>query len=205
MLLPIAHAYGRRVKEFGPNPKGVYWKNEDGQTLRFEVMAGVLPVTAETLDITVNDLGCGYGAFYGFLAAMAGVRVSAYYGYDMSAEMIAEARIQTRPGGPHIHFIEGSQASQRADYSFASGTYNMLLNEDPGRWRGYILESLKGLWDKTARGLAFNMLKADAEHVEGGLFRTPPDAYVDFCRTLSDDVTLVEDYPLDEWTVLVRR
>ncbi len=32
-----------------------------------------------------------------------------------------------------------------------------------------------------------------------------PTEFLDFCSKFSNDVTPIDDYPLDEWTIFVRR
>ena len=46
-LAPIAVLYDFRLRECGPTARGVYWRNEDGQRLRFEVLIGVIDVKDE--------------------------------------------------------------------------------------------------------------------------------------------------------------
>ncbi len=49
-----------------------------------------------------------------------------YFGYDISEAMIKGAKQQiTDPRAP---FINSHQATELADYSFVSGTYNMKMD-----------------------------------------------------------------------------
>ena len=65
ILAPIAGIYSHRLGQYGAAPRGVFWKTEEGQRLRFDVLMGAFDAAAEKGGITINDLGCGYGACLG--------------------------------------------------------------------------------------------------------------------------------------------
>jgi hypothetical protein len=56
------------------------------------------------------------------------------------------------------------------------------------------------------RGFAFNMLTgyADADRMRPDLYYADPHAVFDRCRRFSRRVALLHDYPLYEFTMLVR-
>ncbi len=202
-LSAATRVYEKRLAEFGASPKGVLWKNVEGQLLRFEMLAGIIPVEAASQTISVNDLGCGYGALFDFLLTLPGVEISRYRGYDISKAMLEQAK--KRITDPRAAFAISGEALEVADYSFVSGAYNLIMQAAILEWRDYAARSLCRLWDRTAKGLAFNMLSATEQVVVGNLYRTPPDFFIDLFRRLKAEVTLIDDYPLDEWTLLVRR
>ncbi len=202
-LSAAIRVYEKRLAEFGASPKGVLWKDVEGQMLRFEILAGVIPAETGTQSITVGDLGCGYGALFDFLLTLPGVEVSRYRGYDISEAMLEQA--EKRITDPRAVFARSGEALEVADYSFVSGAYNLIMRAAMPEWRDYAARSLSRLWDRTAKGLAFNMLSASRPVVVGSLYRTPPDFFIDLFRRLKAEVTLVDDYPLDEWTLLARR
>ncbi len=207
MLAPVAVLYDLRLKRFGARPEGVFWLDEDGQNLRFEVLARIMEGAGES--VTVNDLGCGYGAFFKFLKDRPEMKDGLYLGYDISESMVDKAKRLN--DDPRAEFVQGLIATWRADYSFVSGTYNMRMDTDPVEWAEYVRASLAQLWSASGRGLAFNML-ADEESIRRGkprqddLYYARSRDYLDFCRRqLSPHSTLITDYPLAEWTILVNR
>ncbi len=203
-LAPIAVLYGQRLERFGARPAGVMWRNEDGQRLRFEILVRVLEDEGTAGGVTINDLGCGYAAFFDFLKPLPVMRGGRYFGYDICEDMVDTAR--RRVDDPRVSLLQSLIATREADYSFASGTYNLKADVDEGEWTEYVKESLAQLWSRAAKGLAFNMLRPDGERREDGLYYGDPRAFLDFCReALSPDATLIDDYPLPEWTILVRR
>ena len=204
-LSPIAAIYGYRLREYGPSAQGVFWRNEAGQMLRFEVLSGVFDLADERGCVSINDLGSGYGAFFDFLADRSEMLGGHYTGYDICGSMVKAAR--ARIHDPRAHFVESLVATEAADYSFVSGTFNMKLDEFDRDWTAYVEASLEDLWSKTRKGLAFNMLCARTKkRKEHDLYYADWREYETFCRdTLSPHVTLVHDYPLDEFTLYVHR
>lgn len=204
ILSQISHAYRQRLEEFGESAQGVIWNDEDGQRLRFEVLSLVFADDPSRKGVSVNDLGCGYGALFDFLAREPILKGGQYSGYDICARMIEAAR--ERVGDPRATFQRSAVATQDADYSLVSGTFNLKLKASPALWHEYVTSTLAHLWSKTRRGMAFNILDGDPGDRDDMFYHARPGPYVDFCReALGGKVVLVDDYPLKEWTLLVRR
>ncbi len=200
LLKPIADAFNHRLADWGATARGVYWRHEDGQNLRFEVLARALD--GDRGPFTVNDLGCGYGAFFDYLSVRVGPRLARFAGTDISPAMVAEAK--ARIADPRAAFVQGLAAGEDADYSFASGTFNMCLQAKPGEWIDYVEASVAHLYGRSRKALAFNMLAGPGKAREG-LYYADPERLVAFCRGLGAKVQLATDYPLDEWTIFARR
>ena len=84
----------------------------------------------------------------------------------------------------------------------------MKLGTDPAAWEAYVFETLRWLWARSRRGLAFNLLTAysDTDRMRDYLYYPEPVKVFDFCMSnLSRNVALLHDYPLYEFTILVRR
>lgn len=200
LLKHVVDVFDRRLAEWGPSARGVYWRHEDGQKLRFEVLARVLD--RDKGPFTVNDLGCGYGAFFDFLGVRFGDRLARFAGFDISPAMVAEAN--ARITDPRAVFVCGLAAGEDADYSFASGTFNMCLEAKPGEWIDYVEASLAHLYGRSRKAMAFNML-AGSGKVREGLYYADPERLIAFCQGLGARVQIATDYPLDEWTIFARR
>ena len=206
-LNDISHAFNRRIGKYHDTAQGVLWKNADGQLLRFELLAGILddaptPGTASGA-VSVNDLGCGYGALLDFLGTLPGMPDFDYAGYDIAENMIATARARDTKG---LGKFSVAQVPNRiADYSFVSGTYNLKIGVEDDLWRDFVRNSLAELWSRTDVAMAFNMLDARAPKHLDGLYYGDADDLMDFARSLSPNVTLIDDYPLDEGTIYLRR
>ena len=127
----VSTAYSYRINECGPVANGVFWKDEDGQTLRHELLLQAIPPDAIDTGFTVNDLGCGYGALWDLMVDHA-MQPARYYGYDISPVMI-ETALAAHPDA-RAQFFVSPVATETADYSFVSGTYNMNLGAKRNLW-----------------------------------------------------------------------
>jgi SAM-dependent methyltransferase len=195
----VGKLYTQGLSEHGVASKAVGWKDEESQLLRFEQLARVLD---DEGPVTVNDWGCGYGAMFGFLDRRLGRRLGRYVGYDISAEMIEAAR--SGIADERATFVLGSKV-EPADYSFVSGTFNVKFETPEEEWRAWVEDRVRELAAASTRGLAFNLLSTYVDWQEDHLFYADPRHFFDFCkRELSPRVALLHDYPLYEWTILVR-
>jgi SAM-dependent methyltransferase len=198
----VARYYTNKVTEYGPTPKGVDWRDAESQALRFQALIELIP--DDGLEVSINDYGCGYGALFDVLAER--WEEFQYLGYDVSEAMIAQARAR-HSADQRASFTTDVDELRQADYTVASGIFNVRLNQPLAQWRTYVLETLDKLAMVSRRGFVFNALTAHADpgHVRGDLYYADPAELLDHClRHYSRDVALRHDYPLYEFTVSVR-
>lgn len=203
LLSPVTRAYERRLSQFGNDPRGVFWQNREYQFRRFELLSKIFSADDLAGNISIHDFGCGYGALFEYLANKPVMTNSHYQGTDMSSKMIAAAK--TKITDPRAHFLRHLRAVDEADYTLVSGTFNMHLGQDELEWESYVKDSLRQLWSKTKKGLAFNMLRDDADDIYDGLYYINGHDLFDFCATqLSANVVIQNDHPLPDWTFYIR-
>jgi len=204
-LKGIASLYEENLQNYGTASKSVGWKDEASQILRFEKLAQVIDSRRAGAGISVNDLGCGYAAMYSFLDDQPSITLSRYYGYDISDKMLQTAA-KTVANDPRAVFIRASEITEEADYSFVSGTFNVRLDASDELWTDHILRAIRNLAAKSRRGFAFNLLTTYVDWKQENLYYGDPFMFFDFCkRNISPYVSLLHDYPLYEWTLLIRK
>jgi len=197
-LNQVRDLYERSLEEHGASAKGVGWGDERAHLLRFEKLAGLIDRPGP---VSVSDLGCGYGAFLDYLAAR-GVALSRFRGYDISEKMLGRA-IASHPGH---EWVLGSELDCVTDYAFACGIFNVRMAEREDAWRAHIESTLVGLDRHSSDGFAFNLLSTYVDYRVPNLYYGDPRYFFDFCkRRFSGKVALLHDYPLYEWTILVRK
>lgn len=199
LLAKVAQYYTAKLADFGASPRGVDWNGEDGQLLRFEQLLKLLP---EDQAMTVCDVGCGYGAFLPFLTLQR--PLGRYLGVDVSPEMVASASALHGSS----RFFVGSEAPEVVDYIVASGIFNVRMDLPVREWTAYIERTLENFHTKSRRGFAFNCLTsyADPDRMRPDLHYADPLTLFDWCkRRFSSRVALLHDYPLYEFTLLVRK
>ena len=198
----VGDYYNAKLEMFGPTPKGVDWKNLDSQLLRFEQLHQWFK---DDTDGSVADLGCGYGEFLGYLRARG--HQGAYCGVDVSPAMTeaAEARYADMPDA---RFLIGSVPPTRMDFVVSSGIFNVCLDFSTKDWERHIRDTLGAMNEAGCRGIAFNCLTsyADPEYMRGDLYYGDPCYWFDFCkRNLGRKVSLLHDYELYEFTIIVKK
>jgi SAM-dependent methyltransferase len=202
LLTGIAAYYSDALARHGPTARGVDWNGEASQTLRFRQLCRII---ADDVGFSLNDLGCGYGGLFEFLAGL--YPVSAYLGVDISGQMIEAAR-QRHRDDTRARFIEASRPDGVADYGMASGIFNVRLDVSDERWAGH-LEATLDMLDRTSRrGFAFNCLTkySDEGRKRDHLYYADPCRLFDLCKCrYSRQVALLHDYGIYEFTILVRK
>jgi SAM-dependent methyltransferase len=151
----------------------------------------------------VNDLGCGYGAFAMFLRERG--HAASYAGYDLSSVMVEHARTSFRDD-PDVRFHEGMGLLD-ADYSVASGIFNVKLEFGEDEWATYVAETIAELARASRKGFAFNMLTShsDEDRKRPDLYYADPCETFEACRArYSRHVAVLHDYGLWEFTIRVR-
>jgi len=202
MLEQVARYYAQTLEAHGETPAGVDWNGAHGQNVRFEQLCRVIDPAGR---FSLNDVGCGYGALYDFLAERH--RDFSYHGCDISAEMVGAAR-KRHSHHPAASFTQGNRPPEAADYGVASGIFNVRLAHGDGEWGRHLEATLDTLHATSRRGFAFNCLTSysDAEKMRDYLYYADPLRLFDLCkRRYSRQVALLHDYGLYEFTIIVRK
>jgi SAM-dependent methyltransferase len=202
LLEAVRRYYSEKIAQHGPTAKGVDWRDEASQELRFEQLLKVVDLSRP---FTINDYGCGYGALGTYLERRGGD--FRYTGFDISEGQLAQARALLRHS-ERCRFVATEAELEPADYTVASGIFNVRLDAPVDAWQGQAFETLSRLDALSTRGFAFNMLTSysDPELMRADLWYPDPRAIFDHCkRSHSRWVALLHDYGLYEFTILVRK
>jgi len=195
----VSKYYGDKVNAFGPSPKGVDWKDENSQNLRFD---NLLKIIGDDRGFSLNDLGCGYGAI--FMHRDMAKRVKKYYGYDICEDMLVHGRDLISDSS--AVFVNSDKITEEADYTVASGIFNVRVDTEVDAWEEFIIDTLTNMNEKSLKGFSFNCLTSYVDFKMDHLYYADPLLSFDFCKkNYSKYVTLIHDYPLYEWTILVRK
>jgi SAM-dependent methyltransferase len=201
ILKEVGDYYSDKIKTFGVSAQGVDWNSETSQELRFEQL---LKVVQDEREFSLLDYGCGYGALLDFLNKQG--RAFSYIGFDISEEMLIKARSRN-PERLGVSW-KSSLKDESCDYTLASGIFNVKLSQEQDVWQQYIEDTLNDMNNRSMRGFSFNMLTSysDKEYMKDYLFYADPSYYFQFCKKhFSKYVALLHDYPLYEFTVIVKK
>jgi SAM-dependent methyltransferase len=205
LINKVANYYTNKILIHGETPQGVDWNSEEGQRLRFDKLSTLFPTIIDK-KITISDLGCGYGAFLDYLNSFIPGKFS-YIGYDISPEMIRKA-VSKFDKFYDCEFINNSSFISSSDYILASGIFNVSLDENQIEWTNYIFNTIDSMHNYSKRGFAFNCLSSysDQDKMKSNLYYADPLKIFDYCKKkYSKNVSLLHDYDLYEFTIIVRK
>lgn len=202
VLERVRQYYTEKIEAYGATPRGVDWNSLESQEVRFEQ---ILKVCDCTRPFSINDYGCGYGALVNYMTDRG--YVFQYRGFDISERMIANAR-ELHGGLDHCEFFADESCLTAADYTVASGIFNVKLQTSNEEWKAYVLHTLGRIAELSEKGFAFNVLTkySDRELMRPDLYYADPLFLFDYCKkNFSRFVSLLHDYPLYEFTILVKK
>jgi len=198
----VARYYAGKLAEHGTTARGVDWRDDESQRLRFEQL---LRIAEGVHEIDVLDYGCGYGALVEHLERDG--RPFTYLGYDIAPEMIRAARKVFERAGS-VRLTDDPDALEPRAFAVASGVLNVRLETPETEWHEHVLATIDRLNALSRCGFAFNALTSysEAEKMRPDLYYADPRELFDVCeRRYSRNVALLHDYGLWEFTVLVRK
>ncbi len=193
--------YTEKIRKHGAVPSGVDWNSLDSQWLRFQQFE---PLWKQGSDFSLVDFGCGYGAMYEYFQKRK-LQVK-YRGYDISKSMLDAGR-RKFTNDKNCSFFEGVQQIPISDFTVASGIFNVKLDEEELEWEQYIKTTIKQLASLSAHGVGFNFLTdySDEDKKRPDLYYASPEDMFSWCiENFGRKVQLIHDYPLYEFTILVR-
>lgn len=202
ILSEVGRYYGDKLVQYGPSFRGVDWNSSESQELRYQQLLKVLDAKS---GFSINDYGCGYGALVESLVARG--YAFRYHGFDISKPMVDKA-IELHQGIDGCEFVSEGSSLGQADYTVASGIFNVRLQTTEAEWKDYVLYTIERMAEISKKGFAFNMLTkySDRDRMRSDLYYADPEDIFRFCKTrVSRFVSLLHDYPLYEFTVIVKK
>ena len=202
-LAAVAGYYGERLRRFGATPLGVDWPHRPNQELRLLQLLRLCDFSAPC---SLNDVGCGYGALRGLLSRRQRRAQIDYLGTDVSAAMVAAARRRWRRRAD-CAFEVAAGATRVADYSLASGIFNVKLDCPLPDWEALVARTLDNLRRHSRLGYGVNFIDppAPGQASPPELYRPPAEQWLaHLARHQPDcDVALLRGYGLPEYTLWV--
>lgn len=180
-LQPIKTHYQSSLERFGRTPQGVDWKDNEAQYVRFRALARLFD------NGTVNDWGCGYGEFYKFCGP-------GYTGYDIIPQELDRGR-----------FILSDRPTEVADYTVASGLFNVKAQVSSLTWHCYVLDSIRIMNEMSRKGFGFNVLSGWCERKEPHLYYGSPLGLINVVMQYSKLIEFNHTYSAFDFTLLVRK
>ena len=154
----VSAYYSGTLQRFGAMPLGVDWPNRLNQELRLVQLLKVCDLSAPR---SLNDVGCGYGALRTLLSRRHHRAQIDLLGTDVSPAMVAAARRRWRHRADCV-FEVAEGAVRLADYSLASGIFNVKLACPLPEWEALVAGTLDNLKRHSRLGYAVNFIAPPA-------------------------------------------
>ena len=202
----VSAYYSGTLQRFGAMPLGVDWPNRLNQELRLVQLLKVCDLSAPR---SLNDVGCGYGALRTLLSRRHRRAQIDLLGTDVSPAMVAAARRRWRHRADCV-FEVAEGAVRLADYSLASGIFNVKLACPLPEWEALVAGTLVNLKRHSRLGYAVNFIAppapAPGQASPPELYRPAAERWLDHIADTQAgaEVTLLRGYGLPEYTLLVR-
>ena len=199
----VNNYYSEKILSFGATPKGVDWNGIESQEKRFQQLTKVIE-KENNENYTLLDYGCGFGSLLSYLETNNFTSIR-YVGYDISDEMLKKAKEEHDSQGTWVNTLD---ENLKYDYVVASGLFNVKLNQNILDWENYVINTLDKINSISSKGFAFNILTSYSDHefLKDYLYYASPEYYFKHCKlNYSKQVSLLHDYDLYEFTIIIRK
>lgn len=198
----IRSYFSATFQKHGSSPQGLDWNSKAAHYKRLGVIVSEVNATS---DFSINDVGCGFGSLLDCLFG-AGKAEFSYQGYDLVEEMVKSARETWCDGKLDINFTSGgTDALAMADFTIASGTFNMKQSTSTEDWHAYVLENLVKMLAATRKRIIVNFLTgySDEEFKRDDLYYPDPKEMLGFGLKQTGSAAIRHNYGLYDFTLVV--
>lgn len=169
------------------------WNEAVGQQIRHKILSGI----GQLDNCSVLDAGCGHGDLYEYLVKL--YPKLRYYGVEQIPAILKEA-LDRYSHLPNTYFFEGDFSVAdlpMVDYIIACGSLNYRTSD-----KLFVLKTIEKLFTASRIGFGFNLLRK-IEPPDGFLEAYNPIFITEFCGKLTSNVTLIENYYEEDYTVFM--
>jgi len=201
--------YEGLLEKHGDTHLALDWNSRESQKLRYQIFHEIFVYGKKASNVSVLDVGCGFGDLFGFLKAkglLSRHKIN-YTGYDISPKLIEVAHKKYPQARFELKNILEERYLPCFDYIFCSGTLN-IRTQDLGNHLEAVKSMLLKMYDMAQCGVAVNFLSEGALPISnpedlnsGRYFYFKPEEILSFCRFICSRYILRHDYHLGDFTV----
>jgi SAM-dependent methyltransferase len=198
----VAH-YENCLARHGDSHLGVDWpKREDADT-RYRIMLEIIKLRANR-HVSLLDFGCGASHLYEYMLKR-NMRGIVYVGLDLSEKFIQLSKSKFPENTFYcLDILDQSSQLPSFDYVIMNGVFTEKRELSFDEMLAYFKQMLKTAFNKTAIGLAFNVMSKQVDWEREDLFHLPLDTLAGFLiKELSRNFVIRNDYGLHEYTTYV--
>jgi SAM-dependent methyltransferase len=201
--------YEDLLDQYGESYLALDWNSPESQKLRDKVFKEIFIYAKKASNISVLDVGCGFGDLYGFFKAeglLSRHRIK-YTGFDISPKILGVARKKYPDAKFELKDILEQRYLTSFDYIFCSGALN-IRTTDAGSHLEFVKSMLLRMYDLASYGVAVNFLSEGALPMSnlddlnsGRYFYFKPEEILNFCRFICSRYILRHDYHPGDFTL----
>lgn len=198
----IIDHYETCLKEHGDTHLGVDWPNIKDALKRYQVMLELFNFKENKDNFSLLDFGCGASHLFQFIEEQTTLNVE-YNGLDISKAFV-ELSKEKFPKNTYycLDILEENNALPNFDYVICNGIFTEKRELSFDEMWSYTKNMLIAIFNKTEKGMAFNVMSKAVEWERWDLFHLPTDLLIDFMtKELSRNFIIRNDYGLYEYTV----
>lgn len=165
----------------GDNHASAQYSSRESQEARYSILTQV----AELEGSRILDWGCGSGHLATWLSRQ-GVNCN-YTGVDIVPELLDLGR-QKHP--EHRFGLMQDFAEETFDWVLVSGVFNNRMDDNAAFFRHHVVQ----LWERCARGIAFNLMSAWVDYEDPELWYARPEEVFALMKSLTPYVAIRNDY-----------
>lgn len=200
--LKIAKHYDECFKKHGDNHLGVDWPKHEDTLIRHQIMLEL--IKDKNTNNSLLDFGCGLGHFYEFILKKKYTENLKYFGLDINSNFYNHCVSKY----PNIQFylkdVLIDNDLPNFDYIVCNGTFTEKRDLTYNEMYDFMTNVLLKLWDKTNKGISFNVMSKLVDWERDDLFHVSMDEICLFLKNnLSRNFIIRNDYKLYEYTIYV--
>ena len=203
--LKIAEHYDKCFKKHGDNHLGVDWPKLSDTLTRYEIMYSLVREidTSQVIDTSILDFGCGLGHFYKCLKANHSLYPQ-YSGLDINEGFYNHCSNEFPDNQFYLKDILVDNDLPNFDYIMCNGVFTEKRELSYDEMFQFMKNVLTKLWDKTNKGISFNVMSKLVDWERDDLFHVSMDELGIFLKeNLSRNFIIRNDYKLYEYTIYV--
>ena len=170
----ISKYYDKRLIKYRNSPRSVGQININTLEKRLSILFEV----GNLKNSKILDFGCGTGYLYSYLKKKIKFN-GEYVGYDISNEMIDFAKKKYKKARFENKNIFKDKINERFDYVLINGTFNYRFKKN----FSWIKKTLKILFKKTDKAIAFNNITSYVDYKDELLYYAKPEKIFNYCKS----------------------
>ena len=201
----IVSHYESCLDKYGDSPLGVDWPKPKDVDKRYQVMLDVIKHD-QPGHIRLLDFGCGASHLYEYIRKN-NLSSIEYSGLDLSEKFIKLSKRKFPQIAYYcVDILDENVDIPSFDYIVMNGVFTEKCSLSFDEMFDYFKKVVEKVFDKSEKGIAFNVMSKQVDWEREDLFHLPLDLLADFLtKNISRNLVIRNDYGLYEYTTYVYR